>query len=84
MKPQSVECILISYAEEEKGYNILNIITKNIVIERSVHFEEPIQDLKLVEEEIAKLLPLFDEESGDESESLCSDILGVMYDINEH
>ena len=39
LEPQSVECILIGYAEEEKLYKILNIITKNILIERSVFFE---------------------------------------------
>ena len=60
----------------------MNIKTKNILIEGSVCFEEPLQDLKLVEEETAKLLPLSNEDSGDESESLCSDISDVMYEIS--
>ena len=74
LEPQSIECIFIGYCEEEKGYNLLNIRTKNIIIERSVRFEEPLQDLKLVEEETAKPLPLSDEDSGDGNESMCYDI----------
>ena len=55
-----------------------------IIIERIFRFKEPLQDLKLVEEETAKPLPLSDEDSGDENESLCYDISDDMYDINEH
>ena len=39
LQPQSVECILIGYAEEAKRYKLLNIITKNILIEISFLFE---------------------------------------------
>ena len=62
----------------------MNIRTKNIIIEISVFFEEPLQDLKLIEEETAKPLPLSDEDSRDENESLCYDISYLMSDINEH
>ena len=62
----------------------MNIITKNLIIKRSVCFEEPLQDMKLVEEETAKSLPLSDEDSGDENESLCSNISDVMYDMSEN
>ena len=60
------------------------IISKIIFIERSILFEEQIHDLQLVEEENAKLLPLPKEDLGDDTESLCSDIYDIMYNINEH
>ena len=60
------------------------IISKRIFIEWSVWFEEPLHDLQLVEEETAKLLPLPEEDSRDDTGSLCSDIFDNMYDINEH
>ena len=55
MKPQSIECVFIGYPEESKGYKIFNIITKHIFIERSVCFEEPLQEVELVEEETAEI-----------------------------
>ena len=36
LQPQSIECLFIGYLEEYKGFKILNIITKQIFIERSV------------------------------------------------
>ena len=80
LEPQSVECILIGYAEESKGYNLLNIRIKNILIERSVLFEEPLQDLQVVEKETAK--PLSNEDSGDENQIMFSDISDVISDIS--
>ena len=83
-EPQSVECIVIGYDEYEKVYKLSNIKTKNIFIETSLRFEEPLQYLQLVEEETAKALPLSDEDYGDKNESICSDISYVIYDISEH
>ena len=62
----------------------MDIISKIIFIEKSVHFEDPLHDLQLVEEETVKLLPLLDEDSGDDTEILCSGIFYITYDINEH
>ena len=62
----------------------MDIRSKNIFIERSVWFEEPLQDLQLVEEETAKPLPLSDEDYRDENESMFSDIFYVMYDISDN
>ena len=62
----------------------MNIINKNIIIGRSVRFEEPLQDMKLVEEETTKPLPLSNEEFGDENEILCYDISDVMSNVGEH
>ena len=66
LQPQSVECIFIGYPEEAKGYKLLNIRTKKILIERSVSFEEPLQDLKVVEEETAEIPSHSAEDYGDE------------------
>ena len=57
---------------------------KKIFIERSVQFEESLQDLQQVEEEFAKLLRLSYEDSGDDNGSTCFDILDNMSDINEY
>ena len=54
LQPQSIECVFIGYLEESKGYKLLNIRTKQIFIERSVHFEEPLQEVELVEEILLK------------------------------
>ena len=62
----------------------MNIITKNILIDRSVYYEEPLQDLKLVKEETAEILSLFVEDSGDENESVSYNISYMMYDIIEN
>ena len=48
----------------------MDIRSKNIFIERSVWFEEPLQDLQLVEEETAKLLPISYEYSRYENGSI--------------
>ena len=77
LKPQSIECIFIGYLEESKGYKILNIRTKNIFIERSVRFEEPLQDVELVEEETADISSRSDDYFDDENESVSSDISDV-------
>ena len=84
LQPQSVECIFIGYSKDSKGYKLLNIITKNILLERSVCFEEPLQDLKLVDEEIVKIPSLSAEDSGDENESVSFDISDMMSDISEN
>ena len=62
----------------------MNIRTKNIFIERSVRFEEPLQDVKLVEEETVEIPSHSVEDSGDENESVSSDISDLMFYINEH
>ena len=62
----------------------MNIKNEKVLIERTVCFEEALQDLKLVEEETAKPLPLSDEDSGDENESSCSNVLDVIYYISEN
>ena len=50
---QSIECLFIGYTNESKGFNILDINTKYIIIERSVKFDEPLQEVELVKEKTA-------------------------------
>ena len=84
LEPQIIECTLIVYDEEYKGYKFMDIISKRIFIERRVKFEESLHDLQLVEEETAKFLPLPEEDSRDDTKSLCYNISDIVYDINEH
>ena len=47
LQPQSIECLFIGYPDEYKGFNLLDINTKQIIIERSVKFDEPLQEVEL-------------------------------------
>ena len=62
----------------------MNIITKNIFIERSIRFEETLQDVELVEEETAEIPSRSDGDSDDENASVSSDISDMISDISEH
>ena len=53
-QPQSIEFMFIGYPNESKGFNILDIKTKYIIIERSVKFDEPLQEVELVKEKIVE------------------------------
>ena len=45
-QPQSSECILLGYADDEKYYKLMEIATKICFIEWSVQFnEDPLHDL---------------------------------------
>ena len=50
LKPQSIECLFIRYPDEYKGLNLLDINNKHIIIERSLKFDEPLQEIELVKE----------------------------------
>ena len=52
---QSIECLFIGYIDESKGFNMLDISTKYIIIERSVKFDEPLQEVELVKEKTAEI-----------------------------
>ena len=83
MQPQSIECLFIGYPEESKGFKLLDIKTKQIIIERSVKFDEPLQEVELVKEKTAEF-PSYSTEylddiiGGDEP-----DLDPVIYDISE-
>ena len=91
LQPQSIECLFIGYLEEYKGFKLLNIRTKQIFIERSVRFEEPLQEVELVEEKSAEILSYSADHLGDESGSegydfaeLISDISEKIYQVQNH
>ena len=50
LQPQSIEFMFIGYPNESKCFNLLDIKTKYIIIERSVKFDEPLQEVELVKE----------------------------------
>ena len=52
MQLQSVECLFIGYPNESKGLKLLDIRTKQIIIERSVQSDEPLQEVELGKEKI--------------------------------
>ena len=62
----------------------MNIINKNILIERSVRFEETLQDMKLVEEETDEIPSRSTDDSDDENASVISDISDMISDIIEN
>ena len=71
MQPQSIECLFIGYIDESKCFKILDIKTKHSIIERSVQFDEPLQEVELVKEKTVEFRSysteyLNDEIGGDE------------------
>ena len=50
LQPQSIECLFIWYPNESKGFKLLDIKTKYIIIEISFMFDEPLQEVELVKE----------------------------------
>ena len=72
------------HPEESKGYKLLNIRTKNIFIERSVRFEEPLQDVELVKEETVEISSRSIDDFDDENGSMRYDFSDLMSDISEN
>ena len=46
--------MFIGYPDESKGFKLLDIKTKHIIIERSIKFDEPLQEVELVKEKTAE------------------------------
>ena len=61
----------------------MNIRTKHIFIEISVHFEEPLQEVELVEKKTAEIPSCSADHLDDENGSEGSDIVDMMSDISE-
>ena len=81
LKPQSIECMFIGYPNKYKGFELLDINIKYIIIERSVKFDEPLQEVELVKEKTIEFTSysteyLDDEIGGDDPDldPLISDI----------
>ena len=54
LQPQRIECLFIGYPNESKCFKFLDIKTKQTIIERSVNFGEPLQEVELVKEKTAE------------------------------
>ena len=61
----------------------MNIRTKQIFIEISVCFEEPLQEVELVEENSVEIPSCSADHLGDESGSEGSNFSEIIYDISE-
>ena len=74
LQPQSIECLFIGYIDESKCFNLIDIKTKYIIIERSVKFVEPLQEVELVKEKIVQFpsysTEYFDDEIGGDDPDL--------------
>ena len=55
LQPQSTECLFIGFPDESKGFKLLDIRKKYIMIERSVMLDEPLQEVELVKEKTVEL-----------------------------
>ena len=82
-----VECLFIGYIDEYKGFKLLDIIKKQIIIERSVWFDEPLQKVELVMERTAKFpsysTEYLDDEIGGVDSNLEPNLETMISDIND-
>ena len=63
---QITECLFIGYLDEYKGFKLLDINTKHIIIERSVKSDEPLQEMELVKEKTVEFPSYYTEYLDDE------------------
>ena len=75
--------MFIGYLDESKIFNMLDIKTKQIIIERSVKFDEPLQEVELVEEKTAEISSYSTEYLDDEIGGDDPDLDPLISDINE-
>ena len=71
------------YIEEYKGLNLLNIKTKQIFIYISVEFDEPLEEVQLVEENSADFPTCFANNLGDKNGSYESYFEEMISDISD-
>ena len=81
LQPQSIECMFIGYPNEYKGFKLLDIKTKHIIIERSVMFDEPLQEVELVKQKIVEFSSYSTEYLDDEIGSDDPDLDPLISDI---
>ena len=75
--------MLIWYTEESKGFNLLNIRTNQFFIEISVKFDEPLQEVELVGENVADFPACSADNLGDKNGGDDSDFEELICDISE-
>ena len=80
---QSVECFFIGYSNESKGFKNLDIRTKQIIIEISVQFDQPLQEVELVKEKTVEFPSYSVEYLDDEIGGDDSDLKPLISDISD-
>ena len=84
---QSIECLFIGYPDESKGFKMMDIKTKQIIIERSVKFDEPLQEVELVKEKTTEFpsysTKYLDYEIGGDDYDFEPDLKPMIYSIHE-
>ena len=74
--------MFIGYTNESKGFKLLYINTKYIIIERSVKFDEPLQEVELVKEKNTEFPSYSTEYLDDEIGGDDPDLDPLISDIN--
>ena len=82
LQPQSIECLFLRYPNESKGFKLLDIKTKQIIIKRSVKFDEPLQEVELAKEKTAEFSSYSTEYLDDEIGGDDPDLDPMIYDIS--
>ena len=82
-QPQNIECLFIGYPNESKGFKLLDINTKYIIIKRSVKFDEPLQEVELLKEKTTEFPSYSTEYLDDEIGGDDPDLDPMIYDISE-
>ena len=82
LQPQSIECMFIGYLDKSKGFKLLDIKTKQIIIEWSVKFDEPLQEVELVKEKTAEFPTYSTEYLDDEIGGDDPDLDPMIFDIS--
>ena len=87
LQPKSIECLFIGYIEEYKGFKLLYIKTKQIIIERSVQFNDPLHEVELVNKKTAKFpsysAEYLDDEIGGVDSYVEPDLEPMISDISD-
>ena len=74
--------MFIGYLDESKGFKLLDINTKQIIIERSVNFDEPLQERELLKEKTVEFPSYSTKYLDDEIWGDDPDLDPLIYDIS--
>ena len=83
LQPQSIECLFIGYLDESKGFKLLDIRKKQIIIEISVRFDEPLQEVELVKEKTVEFPSYSIEYLDNEIGGVDSDLEPMISDMSD-
>ena len=82
LKLQSIECLFIWYIDESKGFKLIDIKTKYIIIKMSVKFDEPLQEVELLKEKTVEFSSYSTEYLDDEIGGDDPDLDPIISDIS--